>query len=620
VAVAVRGRRGDVLIAEVPFSSLLKTVDVAAGRRSWSMWVVERSGEIIAGTSRGREAGGLGVQDWPSIYAQLQWGGAAPILNHGGQDYHAAISLAPELGWYFVGEAPMAWANPEIRRLVLYMLASLAGCLLMGLLIASFWASLLVRPLRRIVARAAQATSGAADARPWPRGAVVEFNRLSSDLEAMEVSLQEREQTFQALFEASPVPIAVVSADDRLVMRDVNEAWCRALGRARDSVVGRSVSELGLMRSRQEQLDLLAEMADGRTSTEIWLVRGDGEEMLMQAFGGRNVTPKTEQVAIWVVVDIGPMRRIERELQELNAELEVRVEHRTQALAASNEELSLAVAQLRATQHQLVQAEKMASLGGLVAGVAHELNTPLGNGVMSVSAMADATRHFTSAMQGGLRRADFQQFIESVEQGVGIAGRNLRRAADLVQSFKQVAVDQTGAQRRSFELREVVNEMVASMRPSFSRTPYRIEVDVAEAGLRLDSYPGALGQTIGNLIQNAVLHGFDGRDHGTVRIDGERAPDGWIVLRVADDGEGIAAEHLGRLFDPFMTVKMGGGGTGLGLHISYNAVTGLLGGTLTVRSTVGEGTVFELRLPTRAPVHVDAPQQVGSGAVVPPAA
>jgi signal transduction histidine kinase len=128
-----------------------------------------------------------------------------------------------------------------------------------------------------------------------------------------------------------------------------------------------------------------------------------------------------------------------------------------------------------------------------------------------------------------------------------------------------------------------------------------------------------LGQTIGNLIQNAVLHGFDGRDHGTVRIDGERAPDGWIVLRVADDGEGIAAEHLGRLFDPFMTVKMGGG-TGLGLHISYNAVTGLLGGTLTVRSTVGEGTVFELRLPTRAPVHVDAPQQVGSGAVVPPAA
>jgi signal transduction histidine kinase len=152
----------------------------------------------------------------------------------------------------------------------------------------------------------------------------------------------------------------------------------------------------------------------------------------------------------------------------------------------------------------------------------------------------------------------------------------------------------------------VVHEIVVSLRPSVSRTGYRIEVDVPATGLLLDSYPGPLGQVVANLLQNAVLHGFDGRAHGTVRITAERAVDARIVLRVADDGKGIPPELIERVFDPFMTTKMGRGGSGLGLHISYHAVTNLLGGTLRVHSVLGEGASFEVWLPAVAPQRAAA--------------
>jgi signal transduction histidine kinase len=314
------------------------------------------------------------------------------------------------------------------------------------------------------------------------------------------------------------------------------------------------------------------------------------------------VSVGSARLRVVAMVDITELRRIENELRDLNTELEVRVAGRTQALETLNEELSVTVVNLRQTQAELVRAEKMAALGGLVAGVAHELNTPLGNGLLAVTSMGDVVREFRAQMQAGLKRSALEGFLLTVEQGADIATRNLQRAADLVSSFKQVAVDQTSSQRRSFELAEVVNEMVTSLAPSLRRTPYRLVVDVASSGLRLDSYPGPLGQVLGNLINNAVQHGFDGRAHGVIRVAGMRAPDGAIVLSVADDGKGIPAALVPRIFDPFVTTKMGRGGTGLGLNIAYNAVVNLLGGTLSVTSVEGEGAVFEVRLAETAPL------------------
>jgi signal transduction histidine kinase len=144
--------------------------------------------------------------------------------------------------------------------------------------------------------------------------------------------------------------------------------------------------------------------------------------------------------------------------------------------------------------------------------------------------------------------------------------------------------------------------MVVSLMPSLRRTPYQITVEVPKTGLLFDSFPGPLGQVLGNLINNAVLHGFDGRPQGTIRITGERVDASHVVLRVIDDGNGIAPDMLERIFEPFVTTKMGRGGTGLGLHIAYNAVTCVLGGTRAVHSVLGQGATFELRGPLQAPL------------------
>ncbi len=605
VALAVRDDSGDVLLAEVSYEVLLQAVRIAAGRRSSAVWIADNHGAPIVDTEAVREIGQIDPRSWATARQEAQAEGRARsiVFSYAGQPRHAAMVHAAALDWYLVEHAPRGWNNPRVRQLLAAIGAVGGACGLTGLLIAPFWARRMTRPLLRIVDRAEQTMRRGASEGDWPRGPVDEFNRLARDLQAMSDALREREHKFLAIFNASPVPMAVVDLANGNRLQDVNEAWCVEMRRARAAVLGRTAVEIGLW-SAEQRIAMLARLDRQRASGEVELLRGDGEPVAMQVFAQR-VVLAAQDLMLWAMVDIGPMRRSEQQLRELNLQLESRVAQRTAALSASNAELQARLEQLRTAQDDLVQAEKMAALGELVAGVAHELNTPLGNGVMAISAMQDATRRLRQAMAGGLRRSDMQLVLDEVAQGTDIALRNLRRAADLVHSFKQVAVDRTSAQRRAFEISEVVHEMVVSLRPSIARTPYRIEVDVPDQGLRLDSYPGALGQILGNLIQNAVLHGFDGRAHGTVRISAgsEAAPSAERVwLRVDDDGRGIAPALLGRVFEPFMTTRAGRGGTGLGLHISQNAVVNLLGGVLEVQSTLGEGTCFTVRLPRRAPL------------------
>ena len=615
VAVALRDARGRVLIGEVSTRVLLQAVRMASGRAALPVWLLDRHGAVIVGPDDSQASGQDRIGAAALLQALPQGHAQEFVFEDRGQRHHAAIARSQALDWYFVGHEPQGWANPRVQRLLSYLGSAFAGCLLVVLLVAPFWAQRLTRPLQRIVERAASTTRGEVLDSGWPRGTVAEFNQLSSHLEQMAHALQERERKFTAIFNAAPVPMSVSDVASGYRMLDVNEAWCRELRRSRVQALGRTCVEIGLWTAGQRSA-LLAGMQGQRASGEAEMVRGDGEPIQAQVFAQRLVLA-AQDLTLWAIVDMGPQRLVDQQLRELNQQLGERVARRTAALAASNAKLSATVEQLRTAQDGLVQREKMAALGSLVAGVAHELHTPLGNAVMAVSALADAVQRLDGqAAAGGLRRSDMQQALDTVVQGVDIAQRNLRRAADLVHSFKQVAVDRSSAQRRRFELGEVVHEMVVSLQPSLARTSYRTEVDVPARGLRLDSYPGALGQVLGNLIQNAVLHGFDGRAHGTVRITAgrdARADGDWIWLRVADDGRGIAPEHIARVFDPFMTTKAGSGGTGLGLHISHNAVAGLLGGTLAVSSTVGEGTVFELRLPASAPVHADEAHGLAPG-------
>ncbi len=601
IGIAIR-ERDHVLVGEVTPDYLYAAIQAASRADASRIWMVTPSGQILAETGNASPRDARNIRNLPVLEA-LRLGKPPPTqMQYEGHTLQVAVSHAPALGWYFIGTTPGGIAHPRAQGLILYATGAFLGCVVTGLLIAPFWARRLSRPLQEIVERAALATSGKASGLAWPHGTIREFNALSDDLARMANTLQQRERKLSALFNAAPIPMVVYDICNGYRVQDVNDAWCRELGYTRERMIGRTALEIGLWRSAEERQAFIGQHVKEIVSGEATLLHGDGQPMLFQTFG-REITLDEERLMVWGSLHIGPLRQAELELRELNIQLEARINRRTHALADSNEELRATVEHLKLAQAELVRTEKMAALGALVAGVAHELNTPLGNSVMAVSTMREATRDFRKAMETGLRRTDLQHFIDQVEQGTDISARNLHRAADLVQNFKQVAVDQTSSQRRVFELHDVVHEMVVSLRPSFNRTPYRIEVQMPTTGLRLDSFPGALGQAIGNLIQNAMLHGFDGRDHGTVRLSAESVGDGIVVLRVADDGHGIPAHLIDRIFEPFMTTKMGQGGTGLGLHISYNAIVNLLGGTLAVFSQEGQGACFEMHLPTDAPRH-----------------
>ncbi len=259
--------------------------------------------------------------------------------------------------------------------------------------------------------------------------------------------------------------------------------------------------------------------------------------------------------------------------------------------------------QLQDAQAQLVSQQKLAALGSLMAGVAHELNTPIGNSLLIASTMQEKTTEIEALMNGpGLRRSELAGFVADSQKAAALVMRGLTSAADLVNSFKQVAVDRTTEQRRFFNLQQVCHEIIATMMNRIRQADHSIVMDVPDT-IGLDSYPGPFGQVITNFINNALLHAFAAGVSGTMRLSAALTGDGRVQVRFADDGGGIPAEHLGRIFDPFFTTKLGQGGSGLGLSISYNIVQSLLGGQITVVSNARDGTCFMLDLPLTAPAQ-----------------
>ena len=269
-------------------------------------------------------------------------------------------------------------------------------------------------------------------------------------------------------------------------------------------------------------------------------------------------------------------------------------------LVQRNQALGDALANLQSAQGELVRQERLASLGALVAGVAHEINTPLGVCVTATSHLEEELQVTLAAQsKGPLSDESLNQFFEAASDTVRILKSNTQRAAKLIQSFKQVSVDQSSGEMRAVNLAEYLNEVLATLRPNLKNKSVTVNI-ACPSDLVVKTYPGALAQVITNLVMNSVIHGFEGKSHGVINITAAFEADN-LTLQYSDDGHGTDAEGLKKIFDPFYTTKRGTGGSGLGAHIVYNLITGPLGGKVQVTSTPGQGLHFDIRMPISLP-------------------
>ena len=375
------------------------------------------------------------------------------------------------------------------------------------------------------------------------------------------------------------------------------------------------------------------------TEFRVNLRRKDGSPLTM-FFTAVGLTIDDQPYITGVGLDITRLTETENALKEANETLERRVEERTQELNALNQELTAMNEEMTAMndelaamnesllfandrlqkevaerqraekdltealetqknmQEYLIQSEKMQALGGLVAGVAHEINTPVGVGVTAASHLKQITGQFMEmCANGSPRRKDMTDYLEDMTEAADILLKNLERASQLIKSFKQVSVDQASETRRKFNVRQYLGEILLSMNPRLKKTRLEVMVDCGEE-LEIDGYPGAFSQIITNLVMNSLIHAFDPDESGKIGIVVTSAEQN-VQIVFFDNGRGIAADHLPKIFDPFFTTKRGCGGTGLGLSVIYNIVVQKFGGTIVCDSHPGLGTVFTIQFPAK---------------------
>jgi signal transduction histidine kinase len=283
-------------------------------------------------------------------------------------------------------------------------------------------------------------------------------------------------------------------------------------------------------------------------------------------------------------------------------------------LRASKEKAEGALLELNTAQQNLIDAERLAALGGLVAGVAHEVNNPIGISLTVASSFARRAEMFGTELHSDtqLRRSQLEEFVQTSRDAAQQLVANLQRAAELIQSFKQVAVDRSHVERRRFSLGEATDQIVASLRPVLKKATIALSVDIPE-GLVIDGYPGSYGQILTNLVLNATNHAFaDGRS-GVISISARPRGSDDVEIIFADDGAGMTPDVQRQAFDPFFTTRRNEGGTGLGLHIVYNLVTQQLGGRMMLDSRVGQGTTFRIIMPKAAGTDTATAEQPSDG-------
>lgn len=412
---------------------------------------------------------------------------------------------------------------------------------------------------------------------------------------ATEMALQDSEMRMRSVIDSAYEAFIGMDGEGRIF--DWNRQAELTFGWRRDEVLDQLVGEVIVpARFRQRHsFGLRHFMATGQgrvlnNRIEISALHRNGDEFPVE-LSIWNIPHADGCIFGAFVRDITERKRAEEQLRQLNERLEMRVEERTQ--------------ELRLAMDKIVESEKLASLGSVVAGVAHELSTPIGNIVMTASTLGDTIKDLAAAVtEGKLTRSQLRQSADDSKTASELIVRSALRASELIDSFKKVAVDQTSQRRRKFDLRATVGDILQTLGTIMRHARASCELRIPE-GIAMDSYPGDLEQVLNNLIMNSIHHGFEGRGAGQIVIDARRFGDE-VEIVYRDDGVGIPPEVQRKVFDPFYTTKLGQGGSGLGMFIVHNLMHGPLKGDIKIDSEPGKGVVFTMRLPAVTPCELRA--------------
>ena len=422
-------------------------------------------------------------------------------------------------------------------------------------------------------------------------------SRRSRDLAAQVRVTLDEQRAFQ---DSASVGIALFA--DGLIVR-CNRGMEELMGYAAGELIGQP-TEVLIGRAADTAGAFAETSASRRWQSELELVKKDGSPIWCLVNGKAVDAANLAKGGVWVIQDISDRKSTEAALVDARDGLQHSLTELARQKAnvdSAHSDLSTVLVTLKQAQTNLITSEKMASLGSLVAGIAHELNTPIGNSLLTATALDDMVAEFDRKYQGGgIKRSALEAHLADTKLACGIMTSSLRRAADLITSFKQVAVDQTSDKRRRFDLSEVIRDTLATFHAQLRRANCETRVDCAKT-LVIDSYPGGVGQVLSNLINNALLHAFEGRTSAQMVITAREMPGDQILLIFSDDGVGMTPKILHQVFDPFFTTKMGQGGSGLGMNIVYNIVTGMLGGSIEIESSTEHGTSVTIKMPRTAP-------------------
>lgn len=525
----------------------------------------------------------------------------------------AYVTFYKPLGWYISSSVYIKDLEHKISRMTNTIIVFFCFFSAISILIALLISKSISNPLNTLIKTISKTDKDGIpiDINNIPKTGTSEIKVLSDTISSMLTSISKSRNEIMVERDFSldiidGAPYIICGLDPDGITTFINPTGERVTGYSKEEIIGKSWWDIFYVGDQYKQVETLYEN----------LLNGDiaEYEMVMTSKSGEcksivwnSLTKRDNKNEIITVIgfgnDITDKKKAEVELQlksnELfmaNKELTLHKEHLLELVDERTKELNKSLNNLKLTQDYLVQTEKMAALGGLVAGVAHEINTPVGVGVTAASYLKDKSNEFLEKQKlGEIVDQDYEKYAGLIIESSGIILANMERAAALIHSFKQVAVDQSCEELRRFTIKQYIDGILLSMHSKFKNTPYEIVVNCPDE-LSINSYPGALSQIMTNLLMNSLIHGFKEYNEGTITIDVHKTDENVSII-YQDSGHGISKENLNHIYEPFFTTDRAQGGSGLGLQIVYNLVTQTLKGKIQCSSTIGKGTKFELEFP-----------------------